>query len=144
MEDFGIIKNYTYNTESCTFEFENGNFLKIELISNGNASGGRSGVLQTDPIGKKMIELFYTNRDVLETNGYFILDNGVWPNNTYVENSFVIKKEDILNTEKEVEYTRHICIRLENDPKYQYVPIYNCMQVPDKENPRIKVIYKEA
>ena len=142
MDDFGIIKSYTYNTESCTIEFENYNVLKIELISNGNASGGRSGILQTDPIGKKMIELFYTNREILETNGYFVLDNGVWPNNTYVENSFVIKKEDILNTEKEIEYSRHVCIRIEG--KNNYIPLYNCMQIPDKENPRIKVIYKEA
>lgn len=142
MEDFGIIKSYTYNTESYIIEFENGNILKIELISNGNASGGRSGILQTDPIGKKMIELFYTNREILETNGYFVLDNGVWPNNTYVENNFIIKKEDILNTEKEIEYSRHVCIRVEGDNLY--IPIYNCMEVPDKENPRIKVIYKEA
>ena len=142
MEDFGIIKSYVYNTESCTIEFENGNVLKIELISNGNASGDRSGILQRDPIGKKMIELFYTNREVLETNGYFILDNGVWPNNTYVENNFIIKKEDILNTEKEFEYSRHVCIRVEG--ANNYIPIYNCMEVPDKENPRIKVIYKEA
>lgn len=142
MDDFGIIKSYTYNTESCTIEFENYNVLKIELISNGNASGGRSGILQTDPIGKKVIELFYTNREILETNGYFVLDNGVWPNNTYVENSFVIKKEDILNTEKEIEYSRHVCIRIEGENNY--IPLYNCMQIPDKENPRIKVIYKEA
>lgn len=142
MGDFGIIKSYTYNTESCTIEFENYNVLKIELISNGNASGDRSGILQTDPIGKKVIELFYTNREILETNGYFVLDNGVWPNNTYVENSFVIKKEDILNTEKEIEYSRHVCIRIEGENNY--IPLYNCMQIPDKENPRIKVIYKEA
>ena len=142
MEDFGIIKSYTYNTESCTIEFENGNILKIELISNGNASGGRSGILQRDPIGKKMIELFYTNREILETNGYFVLDSGVWPNNTYVENNFIIKKSDILNTEKEIEYSRHVCIRVEG--VNNYIPIYNCMQISDKENPRIKVIYKEA
>ena len=142
MKDFGIIKSYIYNTESCTIEFENSNILKIELISNGNASGGRSGILQTDPVGKKMIELFYTNREVLETNGYFILDNGVWPNNTYVENNFIIKKEDILNTEKEIEYSRHVCIRVEG--VNNYILIYNGWSESDKENPRIKVIYKEA
>lgn len=34
-----------------------------------------------------------------------------------------IRKEDILNTEKEIEYSRHVCIRVEG--ANNYIPIYN-------------------
>ena len=145
MEDFGIIKSYTYNTESCTIEFGNGNFLKIELISNGNDSGGRSGILQRDPIGKRMLKLFYvTKRPVTNEKPVSLFDNLELPisrHEPYEEIPHFIEKEDI-KEEKEFEYGIRVAILVES--MNNYIPIYNCMQVPDKENPRFKVIYKEA
>ena len=145
MEDYGIIKSYTYNTESCTIEFENGNLLKIELISNGNASGGRSGVLQREPIGKKMLKFFYvTKRPVTNERLVSLFDGlelSISQHESYEEIPHFIEKENI-KEEKEFEYGVRVAILVEGEN--HYIPIYNCIQVPDKDNPRIKVIYKEA
>lgn len=145
MEDFGIIKSYKYNTENCTIEFENGNLLKIDLISNDNASGGRSGILQRDPIGKNVLKLFYVTKRPVTGEEPVSLFNGlelpISIHESYEEIPYFIEKEDI-KEEKEFEYGIRVALLIEGEN--QYIPIYNCCQREGKEKPRFKVIYKEA